>query len=746
MSDAIKIRIEGDASGARSEITNVTVDTKSLQNALEGAGASGLKAGNEIAEGMQKAEYSTMEARHAAMMLGEETGVRIPRALAGIAARSEALGPILAAAFSGIALIAFVELAAKGVEKLEEWITETFIFTSAQKALNEELLSSNAKIADYDKKIKELGIEYEKIGKTGSQLTDIDLAHGTDEILKQQAALRLLADQVYGVKNGMVSLPAAIGTVNGALQTLNPGVKGDALKKLLLPNDTDEETVLAAYANVQGQLQKQLEVSQAAIQNIAKKGGVEYQAEQNRIQEATLTSTKNFLDAKAGMMEAAAKGLPSESTAEIQASTNLEKLAAQQRLAAAKEEIEGKIAIAQQDPTKNAALITQLNGELQTLQENYRTKLLEIDASYYKKVSALQEKQQKESEKFIDEALKTELDADLKSGEAILKAGDAQLKLNEATAKSAAETQADVVARDKAAGHIAQAMQDEQKLIQLLEQQKAAELAIVDAKMAEAQAAMEVAKTSGPGGGLNVPDYNNALAQYREYQAQRITVAAQADKQIAAASDQELKQENTALQTYLQTFNNQFANAFAQVEMGHETMGRTAMRVYDQMATSFLKNMAMAAMAELEGLALHKSIAAQKQLSDAKGAAAGTYNALADIPIIGPVIAPIAAAGAFAAVMAFDEGGMVPSTQMALVHSGESVLTPQQTENFKNMTENPPNPGTDSGSRGGDIHIHAMDASSFQSFLKRNPGALSAGVTHAAKNGHLNVSELARGK
>jgi hypothetical protein len=743
LSDEIVIRITGDPSGANSAINEVTQDTKALENALSGAGAAGIEAGNQIAEGAQKADFSMREARGTAALLGEEIGVRIPRHVASFVAEIPGVGEAMALAFSGIAVIALVEILAKGIEKLEEFISETFIFTSAQKALNDEILSSNAKIADYDKKLKELGIEYEKIGKTGSQLTDIDLAHGSDEILKQQAALRQLADEVYGVKNGMVTLPDAINTVNGALTSLNPGLKGDELKKMLLPASADQETVLAAYANVQGQLQKQLEVSQAAIQNIAKKGSVEYQEEQNRIQEAILASTKNFLDTKASMMEAAAKTLPSDSTAEIQASTNLEKIAAQQRLAAAKEEVEGKVAIAQQDPTKNAPLITELNGQLQTLQENYRTKLLEIDASYYTKVTALMEKQQKESEKLIDEELKTELDADLKRGEAILKATDAQLKLNEATARAAAETQADVVARDKAAGLVDKAMQDEARLVELLQQQKAAELGIVDAKLAEAQAAMEVAKTSGAGGGENLTDYNTALAQYTEYQAQRVQIAAEADKKIAAAQDSELKGETKEYQAYLQQFNTEFATAFANIEMGHETLGKAAMKMYDQMAQSLLKNLAIMALAELEGLALHKTVAAQKQLSDAKGAAGGAYNAVVDTPIIGPVLAPIAAATAFAAVMAFDEGGMVPQTQMALVHSGEAVLTPQQAENLRSAA--------DEG--GGDTHYHqhetnisTMDSADFARFLKRNPGALSQGITHAAKNGHLDVASLARGK
>jgi hypothetical protein len=66
---------------------------------------------------------------------------------------------------------------------------------------------------------------------------------------------------------------------------------------------------------------------------------------------------------------------------------------------------------------------------------------------------------------------------------------------------------------------------------------------------------------------------------------------------------------------------------------------------------------------------------------DANKAAASTYAATADIPIVGPVLAPVAAAGAFAAVMAFDvfsaaggfdiPAGLNPVTQL---HAREMVL------------------------------------------------------------------------
>lgn len=80
----------------------------------------------------------------------------------------------------------------------------------------------------------------------------------------------------------------------------------------------------------------------------------------------------------------------------------------------------------------------------------------------------------------------------------------------------------------------------------------------------------------------------------------------------------------------------------------------------------------------------HAAKAAQDSASignDAYKAAAGAYSAVVGIPIVGPVLAPAAAAAAFAGVMAFDvisaEGGMgtVPFNDMpALLHRNEMVL------------------------------------------------------------------------
>lgn len=115
---------------------------------------------------------------------------------------------------------------------------------------------------------------------------------------------------------------------------------------------------------------------------------------------------------------------------------------------------------------------------------------------------------------------------------------------------------------------------------------------------------------------------------------------------------------------------------------------------------------------------------------DANKAAAGAFSAVAEIPYVGPILAPAAAVAAFTAVMAYDvfsaEGGfdipagLNPVTQL---HEREMVLPASIAE--------PLRAGLNGGGSGGDIHIHAVDAASFQRLLSNNKGALARALRGA---------------
>jgi tape measure domain-containing protein len=88
------------------------------------------------------------------------------------------------------------------------------------------------------------------------------------------------------------------------------------------------------------------------------------------------------------------------------------------------------------------------------------------------------------------------------------------------------------------------------------------------------------------------------------------------------------------------------------------------------------------ASASMESKAIEASSATSKITTKAADAAAGAYDAMVGIPYVGPIIAPIAAAVAFAGVMAF--GGMVsssaggewnvPDDRLNFVHKNETIL------------------------------------------------------------------------
>jgi hypothetical protein len=180
------------------------------------------------------------------------------------------------------------------------------------------------------------------------------------------------------------------------------------------------------------------------------------------------------------------------------------------------------------------------------------------------------------------------------------------------------------------------------------------------------------------------------------------------DDQLTALHEQYLEklaaldqQSANNFERVYQSMTSQLNRNFMQWINGAETFGRAMEKTWNSLASAFIESMLKTAEQMIVNAALQKSILASTKIADAEAAASHTYASVSAIPYVGWIMAPPAAAAAFAAVMAFEDGGIVPRTQMALVHGGESVLP-------KNLTTMLTSVADKGGGAGGDqFHFHA---------------------------------------
>ena len=111
--------------------------------------------------------------------------------------------------------------------------------------------------------------------------------------------------------------------------------------------------------------------------------------------------------------------------------------------------------------------------------------------------------------------------------------------------------------------------------------------------------------------------------------------------------------------------------------------------------------------AKSAGSAIELASGSAQILNDASKAAAGAYSAVAGIPIIGPILAPIAATTAYGAVVAFDTltsfdkgTNFVPADMIVQIHKGERVIPAADNAVLTSIVKSSGVPGS------GDVHLH----------------------------------------
>ncbi len=238
-------------------------------------------------------------------------------------------------------------------------------------------------------------------------------------------------------------------------------------------------------------------------------------------------------------------------------------------------------------------------------------------------------------------------------------------------------------------------------------------------------------------------------------------------QKMAAAAEKAAQQQAAAFQKMVQPITSAFTTSINGIIQGTQTMQMAVSRMLDSIllkyidvaiksAVQWLASEAQKTMATMTGTATRTAVVtaahAEEKASasllnmatiraDAAKAAAGAYSAVVGIPYVGPVLAPIAAATAFAAVGAyeamasFDTGAWsIPHDMPAMVHQGEMILPPPQSAELRDMLSGRSH-GT--GSVEHHYHIHANDAASFHDMLQRNPEALAAGMQRVMRIGAL---------
>jgi hypothetical protein len=211
---------------------------------------------------------------------------------------------------------------------------------------------------------------------------------------------------------------------------------------------------------------------------------------------------------------------------------------------------------------------------------------------------------------------------------------------------------------------------------------------------------------------------------------------------ITSAFDSQLRPLLSRTESFGEAFKKIIADMVIKFIEGAVKMGA------QWIATEAVKTTATAA-----GVAAQKSINATSVMGDAGRAAAGAYASVSSIPIIGPFLAPAAAAAAYAgtlAVGAMDIGAYnLPEDQMALVHKQELVMPAEQASAFRSLLETgvAPQAGSAGQQSGGDTHIHfavnAVDAAGVQSFFKNNARHMLTAINHGIKSGsHLGLKRI----
>lgn len=735
---------------------------------------------NELQDAIEAINDVFKKSSDMAKALSETVNSDVSGSLKAASADSAALGASLEAAFSPLAIVGFVSAVVDAGEKISKFISDTFIYTDAEKQADAQLKSENKTLADLAEKTKQVRRERELLNAaTASEKDKIKLKFqieddgGTAEQFKKKIAdtvAEINRLRPESLKTEMTDLYDAAGNQTEKLTAFAQDAKAkmDQLGgTLTLLQDKQNHA-----AEQEAEAAEQLARHQAAEAERAK-------AEEERQRQQALAA---FQRAQQKQMQSFMEGLQKKKDAldafhsmskqdeakywdEILVNNkvvgqNLEQIlhlrteaskeADRQSLHDEVESVEAQVTAAKAGSQQRVQI---LNDELAKMLANQQDQTAEYKRLLKERDQAVQDAAKKE--------LKDEVDQVQEKAKATKAGSQERISILEAEIeKLQKENKADTEEYKRLVGEKTQAIKDFEKAAEEAqnerlksEQQHAQainnlersrldfERQIGQVSEGEYEARLKAQINATYAAALRELEierdrYQKGTKDYEKYQAEITKLTDKHTADIEKLEQQSYQRRRQMFDQYYKQITAGFNTALNSWMQGTESASQAFGKMFENILSQLInfveqwieKKIEMWLMDKLISQTTQSAAAMAEITSNAAVAYSAAYASTAAIPFVGPELAPEAAMAAYMDVMAmtpagFALGGIVPATGLALVHQGERVLPASMSGN---------------GDLGmGNVHVHlnvnAIDSNSFQNTITRHGNMIGNEVMRVLK-------------
>jgi hypothetical protein len=696
-------------------VLSVDLQTKTatFQSGMSEAARSARESFTEIKSGAGEMGRATsgsmMEARHGVMLLGEEFGVHLPRALTTFIASIGPIGAAMEAAFPFLAIVVGATLLLQHLSKLKE---EGQALTTSQlnfgttvanvlNGLNDKLLQAGIRADELrGDHLAALNKELQRIDHQSME----DLAQAFNSVSKAaDVTFADLKTHWYQFGAGASGAKNALDTFKAQYESLLAQGKNKEATDLLAGTRQSAERVL--------QLQNQIRENQTKTGS----GGT-HQGDYLKFEQASIELKRmgiGYTDKEVQAQETLVEALRAQVTAQetINSTKKLDQNNVRQTEQNRGDVDSDKVARAQAESQRQAADEAEKLWEenyrraVDALQENERMKIEATDKGSAARLAAINAAIKEEESKGLQE---NGFYRDLLTSRVklISQMNDEQREVNAEAGKENANQTATMARLQLAAD------EETEKHKLAIHRATSEQLAAADVKAVQDSVRIEVA-----GYNLEIQALDKHAADYsvklQALEDKKLQIEKQGQNKIQEIQDQSNQKQLAALQKFAAQEENAFATGFSKVLTGKQSFAHMMQNLDGQMASEAIRFSLMALMAQL-------TADGRSQMSSAKKAAS---KAWASAP--NPIIGAVEAAATFVSVMALEQGGIVPGVTRgdsvpALLTPGEAVLPKPLTEGLQNAARS-----GNFGKSGGDLHvhnhfspqIHAMDGDSVDRVL-----------------------------